>query len=372
MARIYIAHLTSLASDSTVKPDDQAKLKGYLRKWKEPKVLISTALFIEVLKPASILSLTLQYDSIDIVYSIQSILKTIKSLKYMSDKDPKEWPSLQLVQTRIDDHNEYQGVPVTPNFETVLSGCKADALADLHTLEENIKGRLEWSDLRFLRCVLIFLDTQCWVQKNESNVADPEESGEDKSLSSLLDAVEHIISLFRAPLEAKGMCVASVQDELKDVVDFARKYLPLGTMGYRNIWFKLHTCPDPERWPIIRLLSELLFSLPFTTSRVEQIFSRLKVVKTKLRSSLDTNTVQSLLDICVEGPSLQNFDVDSAIDIWWKDCTTTRRPSQSERREYRPRPSSSDVAAASPADNEERERETFILDDWDECFDIPL
>ncbi len=50
------------------------------------------------------------------------------------------------MQTRIDDHNEYQGVPVTPNFKTVLSGCKADALADLHTLEENIKGRLEWSD----------------------------------------------------------------------------------------------------------------------------------------------------------------------------------------------------------------------------------
>ena len=98
----------------------------------------------------------------------------------------------------------------------------------------------------------------------------------------------YIISLFRAPLEAKGMCAVSVQDELEDVVDFARKYLPLGTLGYRNIWFKLHTCPDSEKWPNVRLLSELLFSLPFTTSRVEQIFSRLKNIKTKLRSSLDT------------------------------------------------------------------------------------
>ncbi len=34
---IYIAHLTSLSSDNTVTPDDQAKLKGYLRKWKEPR-----------------------------------------------------------------------------------------------------------------------------------------------------------------------------------------------------------------------------------------------------------------------------------------------------------------------------------------------
>ena len=128
-------------------------------------------------------------------------------------------------------------------------------------------------------------------------MSDSEEAGGDKSLTSLLDVVEYIISLFRAPLEAKGMCAASVQDELEDVVDFARKYLPLGTLGYRNIWFKLHTCPDSERWPNVRLLSELLFSLPITTSRVEQIFSRLKNIKTKLRSSLDTSTLQDLLEI---------------------------------------------------------------------------
>ena len=152
-----------------------------------------------------------------------------------------------------------------------------------------------------------------------------------------MDAVEYIISLFRAPLEAKGMCAASVQDELEDVVDFARKYLPLGTLGYRNIWFKLHTCPDSERWPNVRLLSERLFSLPFTTSRVELKFSRLKNIKTMLRSSLDTSTLQDLPEICVEGPSLQNFAVNSAIDTWWKDCRTTRRPNQSQRKDYRPR-----------------------------------
>ena len=94
---MYIAHLTSLASDNSVKPIDRAKLKGYLGKWKQPKELIGTALFIEVLKPASILRLTLQCDNIDIVFSIQSILKAIKTLKSLSEKDPKDWPSLQLV-----------------------------------------------------------------------------------------------------------------------------------------------------------------------------------------------------------------------------------------------------------------------------------
>ena len=102
----------------------------------------------------------------------------------MSEKDPKDWPSLQLVQNRIDIHNEYQGVPVTPNFETVLSKCTTAALADLHKLEQNIRERLEWSDLRFLRCVSIFLDTQSWIKRDESSMSDSEEAGGGKSLTS--------------------------------------------------------------------------------------------------------------------------------------------------------------------------------------------
>ena len=41
--------------------------------WKEAKVLIGTALFTEVLKPVSVLSLTLQCDNIDIDFNIQNI-----------------------------------------------------------------------------------------------------------------------------------------------------------------------------------------------------------------------------------------------------------------------------------------------------------
>lgn len=102
----------------------------------------------------------------------------------------------------------------------------------------------------------------------------------DKSLMSLLDAVEYIISLFLAQLEAKGMCVAAMQDKLEDVVNYARKYLPLATLGYHKIWFKLYTCPDSRKWCNECISSELPFSLPFTASQVEQFFSKLKNIKT--------------------------------------------------------------------------------------------
>ena len=84
--------------------------------------------------------------------------------------------------------------------------------------------------------------------------------------------------------------------------------------------------PDSERWPNV-LLSDLLISLPFTTSQIEQVFSCFK------GSSFDISTLHNL---SVEGPSLQNFAVNSAIDIWWKGCNTTRRPNQRKGKSINP------------------------------------
>lgn len=173
-------------------------------------------------------------------------------------------------------------------------------------------------------------------------------------------------------LPLKQRVVPSIQDELEEVVDYARKYLPLGTLSYKKVWFKLHTCPDSVKWSNVLLLCDLLFSLPFTTSRVEQTFSRLKNVKTKLRSSLDVTTLHDLLEICVEGPSLEAFDVNAAINLWWQDSCTSHRPNQQPRKDYRPRQTSSSesqsTCSSTSADNETETASTLILDDWDEFF----
>ena len=78
----YQNHLFTLIADPSVKADDRAKLKGYALKWEQSKLLIGAALYIDVLKP---LSLSLQYESLDIVGGIKSILKASKSLQSMSE-----------------------------------------------------------------------------------------------------------------------------------------------------------------------------------------------------------------------------------------------------------------------------------------------
>ena len=47
----YILHLTELINYTSVKAADKARLKGYLKIWKAPKVLISCTMFFDALKP---------------------------------------------------------------------------------------------------------------------------------------------------------------------------------------------------------------------------------------------------------------------------------------------------------------------------------
>ena len=57
----------------------------------------------------------------------------------------------------------------------------------------------------------------------------------DTSLAELKDAVELIILQFRDPLEARGVTLFSLQDEIEDAVDYARKYLSLECTDYRKV-----------------------------------------------------------------------------------------------------------------------------------------
>ena len=116
--------------------------------------------------------------------------------------------------------------------QITLEKCKKDVLNDLQRLIVKLKERLEWSDTQLLRSFLVFIDTTNWIHRLS-------ESNDDVSMGEVVNAVEYITGIFRFPLEAKGMCLSSIQNEIEEVIEFSRKYLPISTSNYRIIWFKL-------------------------------------------------------------------------------------------------------------------------------------
>ena len=49
----YISHLVTIADDPRAKSSDRQKMKGYILKWQDSKMLIGCALFLDLLRPAA-------------------------------------------------------------------------------------------------------------------------------------------------------------------------------------------------------------------------------------------------------------------------------------------------------------------------------
>ena len=224
----------------------------------------------------------------------------------------------------------------------MIAQCSRQALTDLQRLDGKMREWLEWTDVKLLRSILVFLDTCSWAGSAIGHRQSNSDTGEEEEMDNVTEiraAVEHIATIFRDPLEDKGACLSPLDDELEEAVQFCRRYLDSQLEDYKKVWYKLHSTHDSQKWPTV-LLSELLFSLPFTTSKVTRMFSSLKVIKTDRRTSLQITTLDDLMEINVEGLPLPSFSAESAVDLWW--TNHVRRPNQRARKEYEQREAQKD------------------------------
>ena len=65
-----------------------------------------------------------------------------------------------------------------------------------------------------------------------------------------------------------------------------------------------------------------------------------------------------------DGISMDNFNPDPSIDLWWK--AKTRRPDQKKRKKYKKRAAGQTELEIESSDQSDG---TFLLDDWDNWLD---
>ena len=216
-----------------------------------------------------------------------------------------------------------------------------------------MKGRLAWSDLRIIRDVIAVLATQGWQKSLDKE--DCESDNEDAEKADPLEPMERLGVRFKIPLESAGVDISKLRDEFYDMMLYATQFISLSTLDYRAVWWRLFHSPNSSSWPNVLSLSRLLFSL-------ERIFSVLKLIKVNRRSSLGNETLKDLLMLNTDGTSMENFNPDPCIDLWWQ--AKTRRPDQKKRKKYNKR-----EGCESETENSSSDDDTFLLDDWDNWLD---
>ena len=50
-----------------------------------------------------------------------------------------------------------------------------------------------------------------------------------------------------------------------------------------------------------------------------------------------------MMEVKIEGPSLDNFSANAAMNLWWKDCSTTSRVQPKPQKKYKNRMAGKDT-----------------------------
>ena len=69
-------------------------------------------------------------------------------------------------------------------------------------------------------------------------------------------------------------------------------------------------------FPLISDLLARLAVLPAVSAEVERVFSNMKRIKTAQRNRLNTNTLDHLIRISMEGPKVTEWDPFPALRLW--------------------------------------------------------
>jgi hypothetical protein len=341
----YVNHLITLSQDSSVRPIDREKLKGYVRKWQTVKVVLGCALFFDILKSLGVLCQVLQADELCVVRAIQSVMKTKKALDKLKATALVEYPTVKKVLQQMK-HEEgqsytYQGIELK-EYDSSVSYLESHYVEWVTSIEDCLRERLKFQDIDLLTVAITILATNGWERSESPSFA--------------YEALDLVCQRFKTPLERASVDLAKVQEEWDDMVSYAKQYLNLVQDDYKVIWWKLFNAVDSKDWSNILIIIELLFCLPLSNGRLERLFSQLKLIKTQKRANLQEVTLENLLRIHVEGPPVSEWDPSVAVDLWYRE--KVRRVNQPEQRK-----SHTSVTAE---EEEESACIPFLLDDWEE------
>ena len=73
-------------------------------------------------------------------------------------------------------------------------------------------------------------------------------------------------------------------------------------------------------YPSLAKIASIALTIPISTASCERGFSTMNRINTTLRNRLTSDSMDKLIRISSEGPSLEDFDFDKAVDMWSSKC----------------------------------------------------
>ncbi|XP_065654680.1 uncharacterized membrane protein-like [Hydra vulgaris] len=149
-----------MAADFSFTQAERAKFKGYHQKWNHGRISLNIALFIKVLSPANLLSLSFQSNEIDSVATSGFIEQTKKQLSRLKKNEFNDLPTVKRFLAKLTNNNYWSPVLLLVELLLVLpvSNGKVERLFSLmNRIKTDTRNRLNEKRLNNLIQALAFL-----------------------------------------------------------------------------------------------------------------------------------------------------------------------------------------------------------------------
>ena len=163
----------------------------------------------------------MQSDSLDILGTLTSLLRTVKETNKLCSKSLSQWPTYSATVKKI---VEEEGVPEYQN-QVLKKISEAKSYYETNSSEyclkvtSCIKSRLEWSDMGLIRDIIFMLGTQGWqklLDEEQATELPVDEQG--VSQENPVGAIDRLVEHFKVPLEGANADLDEIHSEFEAMV----------------------------------------------------------------------------------------------------------------------------------------------------------
>lgn len=334
LKKILGSIIISLGRESEERGD--ATAAGLYQFLSEYKFIATLLLLCDTLPTINRLSKIFQDRDIDYALLANVVVSTNNSLSKLRGGDGKNLKDIQLYIEKL----EEDGVTVTYNRRNLRGGCSnvEEAKRSFDTsiklkFVDNLIGNLEarFTDSDIMAAFRIFdpksLTLAITEPQDKADHSEVETEGESGETDDDFDVEKAMADYGQAEIMilADRFGYSEGVDSLMQEWDDFKQYM-------FDHWMS-KSCRDVVRaltgfeaecnamqclYTGMSWLAEIYRVIPPHTADVERDFSQMKLIKTYLRNRMKEQTLDSIMRIVIEGPTLKEFPFEDAVQLWAK------------------------------------------------------
>ena len=133
---------------------------------------------------------------------------------------------------------------------------------------------------------------------------------------------------FQVVLRNNAFDLEVAKDQWLSLKLHCNDHRPITNVRQAEFWVEVFTQVHPDELDLSQVLMvvEICLAMAVSSSCCEKGFSCMGRLKSEYRNSLDVETVDMLMNICLNGPSPEDFTAERAVLHWNQTSQRMRRP----------------------------------------------